>query len=268
MPAATPLPKRSSRRALVPREHGAYGQLALPLVSALALGRPTLASAALALAVVLVFVAHEPLLVSLGQRGTRTREFDGPRARRLFFGLAAAATFLAFFGIARAPGSARVSLLVPAGLALIVAGLVATRREKTAAGEVTVACTLASSSLAVALCGGVPPGRALAAVGVWIVSFVAATLAVRGLLKKARARGERPGRTARLLAVALLVLFAGAMLAALGLPKAADLALLPTPLLSAVVLVSDFSPKHLRTLGWAIVGAGLVTLLLLVATLR
>src|SRR3990172_9353096 len=56
-----------SGRALVPREHGAYGQLAMPLLTALAIGRPGLASVTLSASVVLAFVAHESLLVVLGR---------------------------------------------------------------------------------------------------------------------------------------------------------------------------------------------------------
>jgi hypothetical protein len=58
-----------SQRSLWPREHGAYFQLALPLIAAHLLRAPTVAMAALTAAACLVFVAHEPLLVVLGHRG-------------------------------------------------------------------------------------------------------------------------------------------------------------------------------------------------------
>jgi hypothetical protein len=70
-------------RTLVPHEHGAYGQLAMPLLTALALGRPGAASLLLTYAIVVAFVAHESLLVVLGQRGKRALEADAPRARRV-----------------------------------------------------------------------------------------------------------------------------------------------------------------------------------------
>src|SRR5689334_17708106 len=64
---------------MIPREHGAYGQLLVPLITALAIGRPGVAAVALAVAIVAAFLAHEPLLVLLGQRGARVaRDRRGP----------------------------------------------------------------------------------------------------------------------------------------------------------------------------------------------
>ena len=71
----------SSPRSLMPREHGAYGQLALPLLTALFSGRPTAAAFLYSTAAVFAFFAHEPLLVLLGQRGSRAFRELGARAR-------------------------------------------------------------------------------------------------------------------------------------------------------------------------------------------
>ncbi len=53
----------------------------MPLLTALAIGRPGISPLALTAAAVLGFVAHEPLLVAVGHRGRRAREQDGRRAR-------------------------------------------------------------------------------------------------------------------------------------------------------------------------------------------
>jgi peptidoglycan/LPS O-acetylase OafA/YrhL len=60
-----------SQRSLWPREHGAYFQLALPLLAACARRAPSVAMVLLALAAAAAFVAHEPLRVVLGHRGSR-----------------------------------------------------------------------------------------------------------------------------------------------------------------------------------------------------
>src|SRR5512140_1483244 len=60
-------------RWLIPREHGAYGQLGFPLLAALGCGRPGVAALCLVLAFVAAFIAHEPVLILLGDRGTRAR---------------------------------------------------------------------------------------------------------------------------------------------------------------------------------------------------
>ena len=133
-------PAVAPRRSMLPHEHGAWGQLAMPLLTALAIGRPTAASVALAASVVLAFVAHEPALVLLGQRGRRARDEDGARARRWLAvtgGLAGAA---AVAGLTLSPLAARLAFAVPAALAALVVWLVLRRLEKTGAGDIFAAC--------------------------------------------------------------------------------------------------------------------------------
>jgi hypothetical protein len=259
----SPTPPRS----LLPHEHGAWGQLAMPLLTALAISRPTPAAVALVAAVVLAFLAHEPALVLLGQRGRRVKDEEGPRARRWLAvtgGLAAvsgaAATLLA-------PPLARLSLALPAALAVAVAALVVRRLEKTIAGEIAVAAALAAAGLSVALAGGAPPVHALAAALAWALAFAAATLAVQVILERARSKGTRdPGR--RHAALAALLVACAAALSLAGLPAVLAWATLPTALLSMFVCLARFSPRRLRELGWALVGSSTVTLAILVAGLR
>lgn len=269
MPETAPVARAPEpTRTLIPHEHGAYGQLAFPLLTALALGRPNAAALLLTYALVVAFVAHESLLVVLGQRGKRASEGDGPRARRVLaiLGTQAVATGLA--GLALAPPVARAALALPVALAAAVAWLVTRRQEKTLAGEIVVAGALSSGGLAVALAGGAPIAWALGAWVTWALAFSTATLAVQVVLVRARSRGQRdPGLTH---ASAALALVAGAFAAVplLGLPRAAPFALLPTAALSVAVCLSRVSPRRLRELGWAMVASGLVTMVLLVAGLR
>jgi hypothetical protein len=266
-PAMTPPPERPAARSMLPHEHGAWGQLCMPLLSALAIGRPGAAALLLTAAVVLAFVAHEPLLVLLGQRGRRVRELEGARARRWLAGLGAAAAATGLAGIALAPAAARLALLLPAGLAAGVAWLVWRRLEKTLLGEIWVAAALASAAWAVALAAGAPPPAALAALLAWILAFAAATLAVHVILVRVRSKGaEDPGRRHAVLAA--LVLAAAGALSAAGLPRALWVATLPTAAFSIAVCLVRVSPRRLRELGWALVGSSAVTLVILVAGLR
>jgi hypothetical protein len=252
---------------MLPHEHGAWGQLAMPLLTALAIGRPGLAPTALAAGVVLAFIAHEPLLVLLGQRGRRVAEEEGPRARRWLLatgGLAAASGLL---GIALAPAAARLALALPVALAAVVALLVWRRLEKTTLGEIVVAAALASAGWAVALAGHASAEAALTAALAWIIAFAAATLGVRVILARARSKGARdPGKLHAVLAAGLAGV--AVALSAAGLPAALAWATLPTALLSIVICLARFSPKRLKPLGWAIVGSSAVTLVILVAGLR
>jgi hypothetical protein len=253
---------------LLPREHGAYGQLAMALVTALAIGRLSAAGLALALAAVLAFVAHESLLVLLGQRGRRALEEDGARARRTLLLVGGAAGAAGLAGLALAPPEARVGLVPPVVLVIVGAVLVVRRLEKTAAGEMAVGAALSSSGLAVALAGGAPRLAAGAACFTWTMGFAMATMSVHAVLERARSKGQvdRGGRKA----VAVLGLLATAFVVAwlAGFPLGAPAALLPTAALSVGICLARPSAKRLKQLGWAMVASSFVTLLVLVTLLR
>jgi hypothetical protein len=238
----------------------------MPLATALAIGRPRAAALLLTAAIALAFFAHESLLVALGQRGKRALEADAPRARRLLALLGGLALLAAIAGLALSPPVARAAFAFLALLSAVVALLVHRRLEKTLAGEATVGATLASGGLVVALAGGAPLAWALACWVTWTFAFAIATLSVQVVLVRARSKGARdPGRAHALASLALLVIACG--LAAAGLPWAAPLALLPIASLSVTVCLSHVSPKHLRTLGWTMLGTSVLTMVLLVATL-
>lgn len=255
------------RRALVPHEHGAWGQLLVPGAAGLAIGRPSLAAALVAVAAVLAFVAHEPLLVLLGLRGGRARAEDGGRARRWLAVLGAGAAVAGAAGLALAPPVAWLAALVAAALAAVVAALVRARREKTIAGETAVAAALASAGGVVALAGGASPAAAASATLAWILSFTAATLGVHAILVRARSRGSRdPGLAHAGGVVLLAVLAVGLHLA--GLSAALPLAAAPAMAVALVACLGRISARRLRTVGWVLVGASLLALAILVVGLR
>lgn len=256
-----------ARRALIPHEHGAWGQLLLPLATGLMLGQPWPAAALLALAVLLAFVAHEPLLVLLGHRGARTRAEDGPRARRWLAALGAGAAAAGILGLALAPTAARLAAGVPAALAGAVAALVRARREKTVVGEVTVAAALASAAGVVALAGGAAVVAAAGATAAWVIAYAAATLGVHVILVRARTKGARDPGAAHAVGVVLLAGVAVGLHLA-GLPAALLLAVAPALVVAAAVSVVRISPRRLRTLGWALVAASLAAMAVLVVGLR
>jgi hypothetical protein len=253
-------------RSLVPHEHGAWGQLLLPLACALLMGRRGPAALLLAAAVVLAFVAHEPLLVLLGQRGVRARAEDGPRARRWLAALSAAAAVAGAAGILLAPPAARLALLLPLALGGLVAWLVRRRLEKTVGGELAVAAALASAGAAVALAGGAAPAAVLAALLAWLAAFAASTLAVHAVLVRARSKGGRDPGPLHAAGAALLGA-AAAGLAAAGLPLALPLAAAPPVLVSVAVCLLRIPARHLRPLGWTLAGASTATLLVLAIAL-
>jgi hypothetical protein len=265
---STPGTSAPNRRSLLPQEHGAYGQILAPLLTALAIGQPRLAALALSLGAALGFLAHEPALVALGQRGPRALEEDGPRARRLLATLAAGAVTSSAVGLALAPPAARWAALLAGALAGASSLLVYRKLEMTAAAEIAIAIALSSLGLPVALAGGVSLSGGLTCWATWAAAFSSAVGAVQVLLWRARRRaGRDPGPAAAL--ASLAVEGAACLLAAGGiLPWAGPVALLPMTAVSAALSVLPVSPRRLKQVGWSIMGASCATLLLLVVGLR
>jgi hypothetical protein len=268
-PARTSLPApRAERPSLLPREHGAYGQLAMPLLTGLAIARPSASSFALAAAVVLAFVAHEPLLVLLGQRGKRLLGEEGARAARLLGGLGLAAGGTGVVGFALAPRDARLALLAPVVLGIVVAAFVWKRLEKTAAGEILVAATFAACGAVVALAGDAPREVAVAVFAAWVFAFTAATISVRAVLRRLKTKGAVDRRRAAAVAALAIVAAAWILASRTGLHLAVPLSLVPIAVVSILLAVVPVTPRQLKAAGWAIVAASAVTLLVLVVGLR
>ena len=255
------------RRSLVPHEHGAYGQILMPLFTGLLLGRPNAAALLLATASLAGFLAYEPALVASGHRGRRAREVDGARALGWVAGLGAAALALGFAGFWLAPPAARIASLFPPGLAALVALLVAADLERTTLGEVVVAVALTSCGLPVALAAGAPASAALGAWLAWILAFGAAVVAVQVLLTRARPDGRDRGPVAAALTVGIA---GGAFALGAGdlVPMAVPVAVVPMAAVALTLTAFRISPRQLRRVGWTIMGASAATLVLLVVGLR
>jgi hypothetical protein len=255
------------KRFLWPREHGAWAQMAMPLATGLAIGRPGAAAVLFALAAALAFLAHEPGLVLLGNRGARARADDGPLAWRLLALLGVPALALGALAFARAAPAARLSVAAPAALGLVTAWLARRRLEMTTGGEVVAGAAMASSLLPVALSAGAAPRAALAAFLAWVLSFAVAAVAVEAVLARGRPGAPDLGRRNALRTAALWAL--GCALALLlGLSWALPAALAPTAAFGAAVCLRGTGPGRLRALGWALVVGTTATLLLLVLGLR
>lgn len=267
-PSASPAPRPAARpRSLLPREHGAYGQLGLSLVTAVALGRPTLPALALVVAFAATFVAHESLLVLVGHRGRRARREDGPRARRLLAALLALGATGALVGGVAGGSSVVAALALPAALALALAPIIARRRERSAAGEVLAALALSSTALPVGLAAGASLVAALTAASVWAVGFAVVTVVIRGVLAFSRREPDArlaarsiPAGVALAGAVALVVSGHGPVALAAGLAPLCALAL--------ALAAAPPPARRIKAVGWGVVAAGVATLVVLAATLR
>ncbi len=257
----------AQRRSLLPHEHGAYGQIAMPLVCALALGRPGPAAFLLAAGAFAGFLSYEPLLVATGNRGKRAKDEDGARAMRLAGGLLAAAVALAGAGFLLASPAARAASAVPPVLALGIALLVRLDLERTVAGEVAVAVALSSAGLPVAVAAGAPAGAAGAAWLAWALGFTATTLAVEVVLTRARSPARDPGPAAAG-AILLLQGTAVALAAVRVVGWTVPAAVAPLALASLMVILLRVPAKKLKVVGWSALAATTVALAVLLLGLR
>jgi len=240
---------------LLPQEHGTYGEMFFPLVTALVIGRPGGSAGALALAAAAGYLAQEGVQVLAGWRGARARrELAGPALRTLaVFGLIAVLAGL--FGLTTAPPPVRLACAGAAAASAAVVGLAAFRRLKTAAGEILVGAALPAWSVPVAMAGGVPFEGAALCWALWTAAFAGATLAVRAVIARTRREKSRPSQAGAVLAAMTAVLAVW-----LGPPAGAErvwltAGLLPTVLVILVVAWGPVRAQALRRVGWTLIGA-------------
>lgn len=249
---------------LLPREHGAYFQLGLPLATALFASGAPASALWLSGAAVSCLLAHEPLLLLLGQRGGRRGERDGGRARA--WGLLVGVMGVLCFGLGAAslPAEARPFLALPLILGGEVLLLAWSRQERSLSGEVLAALALGAWAVPIAMAGGLPAPTALTLWGTYGLSFGLATLAVRTVIASHRPRANR-GQLRCTGAVLVAAVLATAVVWAhtSGLHPLHVAALLPVGLVALGLCVALPSPRRLHSIGWTLGLAGMLTLVLL-----
>jgi hypothetical protein len=221
------------------------------------------------MAIVAVFLLHEPLMILTGGRGGRARREAGATARRRAALLGVLALAAGVAGLWLAPPAARTTALIPVIFAGLLLPLIFSRREKTAAGELLVAWSLSTTMIPVAVAGGVEPAAAMAASAVWAIAFSLSTITVRAII--ARAKKRQPTGLAPIIAPALcaVVIAAALFLAARDdFPTAVAIAVVPTALVALVFGLLGVHPRNLRRMGWSLVASNLAVLAALLIGLR
>ena len=199
------------------------------------------------LSFVAAFFAHEPWLVLSGQRGTRTkRQFAASAKRRLVLLLSVSVTFGAA-GLLRSSEVTRSSVLLVVSLALLTVLLSKFGRLHSAEGEVLAGAMLALLSVPITLASGQSLSAALAIAVAWASAFASGIFAVRAVIMKKK-YGTRGRGYWGLLAVSVLLIVESCW------ATGPVVAVLPLTVASAVVFGLAPSPRHLRTIGWTLVG--------------
>jgi hypothetical protein len=239
-----------TRRSLLPREHGAYFQLGIPLITAYLRCAANLAMLELTAAAALAFLANEPLLVVLGHRGRRRYEQAGDRARLRLAVLVPAAIALAVLGLSRAPWAAVAVAGAVAAPAVAVFALAWRRAEHTCAGELIAAVALTGAAAPVLVAGGMAPGAALAIWLGWSLGFATTVLAVRRVIARHKRQARAPRTPGWILGPALVAAAVGCAVIGERVPGIAIAA--PLAALAAVLVIAHPAATRLRAIGVAI----------------
>ena len=249
---------------LWPREHGAYAELAFPLATGLTLAGPSMSGGCVALAGLLLFLAHEPLAVASGTRGVRRRQSAGPRAWRRFVMLAAGALALGVCGILLGGPEVRAAVLVPLVPAAAVTPWLVRGRQKSLLAEVLIVAAFACATVPLVVAGGGSWRLGWLATGVWFASFGLGTLAVHGLKLHHKGRPGATGLRIGILTLGGTVCTLGFVAASGGhVPLLAAASVVPPVAVACVVSVVRVHPRRLKTVGWSLVLANIITLICL-----
>lgn len=257
---------------MLPREHGAYGQLLLPLATALAISGLHVSPILTAIAALAAFVAHEPLVVLLGGRGVRARR-ELQRSAIAWLSVSAGVAIVAgIAAVASAPTHVRGLFAWPLVPAAVLGILLLTGREKSTLGEIVSAIAFASVTIPIGAAAASSPFRAFIIAFTFASLFILSTLGVRIVVLTTRGGGDPHAvRVARLqFAAAIAVISVGIPFAALTefRTAVAALAILPGVAVSTVLAVRPPPARRLRTVGWTLLSTSAFLAIALVSALR
>jgi hypothetical protein len=268
MNAVTQVQSRAG--ALLPKEHGAYGQVAFPLIAALAVAGASTAGLLLSVAVIAGFLAHEPAAIVLGHRGARVkRELNDAAVRWLTVWLALVFGAGLAAAVVIAP-DARWSLAVPAVPAVLLVIAMIRGREKSWYGETAAAIAFAGVAVPLTLAAGASVEVAWTVAIPFALLFITTTWAVRVVILRVRGGGDPAAASAARRST--LAISLGALAIIVAMTTAGRLAppllvsAAPGLLTAAIVAARPPAARHLRTLGWSLVAVSTLTAVLVVAT--
>lgn len=238
------------------------------MVAALAIGHPGAAAVAWAGAAALAFLAHEPVMILLGQRGAKASRNERHRALRWLGGYLTGVALLGSVAVVAMPNEARLALFVPLALGVLLAIVIGLKREHTLGGEVLAAVAMASLAWPAALAASVPPLAARTCAVVFAGGYAAATVAVHAVIARARRPPAIRARIATMLAVVVIVIVVGIGVQMHALDRAASVSIAPM-LCGAIVLAWAAPPAtRLRTVGWTLIAVSTATAGITIAFLR
>lgn len=244
----------STHRSLWPREHGAYAQLAAPLVTALALRLPGPAAILLAAAACLAFLVNEPLLVVLGHRGRRMRETHGRRAAGRLAITASGAVLAGTAGLLLASRETLVVAGIAAIPAAIMFALAWKRSEHSLAGELVAVVALPGAAATVAVASGIGWQQATVLWAAWAIAYGCTVVAVHRVIARHR---RAASAIDHVLAASIAAVTAGTIVLAAWSPLFT--VAVPLMAISTALVIKPPRATYLRAIGVALVVASVAS---------
>ena len=264
----------ATERRMIPREHGAYAELLFPIVTVFLGGSPTMASWLLAVGAIAAFLANEPLLVLVGQRGTRLQRSEGDRAKRALLIFSMFALLAGVSGIVMAPRPAQLAVVLPALLGGTLILLAVQGLERSVFGETLAAAALSATAVPIGLSAGLDLTASLAIALIWAVTALLGTSVVRLTVSRTKAKTEDEERTVALKRTLLIAACVFVIAVGVVAPFGSRLGLwviagaVPVALVVMVMAALRPTARRLRLMGWSLVAANLVSLIAVVTTLK
>jgi len=264
----------TAQRKMIPREHGAYAELLFPIVTVFLGGSPTTSTWLLAVGAIACFLANEPLLVLVGQRGNRTKREESDRAKRalLLFSLVAIGAGVA--GLLLATTAVQYAVSVPLLLGVGLVMLAIQGLERSMLGEGLAAATLSSIAIPLGLSASLGLRATLAVALIWLVTSLLGTAEVRLTIARTKAKTDEEFARVRfkraLLVLVCLAIIAVGVIAPYGSRVGLWILAAAVPVALVVLAMAALRPtaRRLRLMGWSLVAANLCSLIAVVITLK
>ncbi len=264
----------TAQRKMIPREHGAYAELLFPIAAVVLGGSPTTSTWLLAIGAIACFLANEPVLVLVGQRGNRMKREESDRAKRALlifllvaFGAGVAGLLLASTVVQLAVG---MPLILGAGLMMLaIQGL-----ERSMLGEALAASTLSSIAIPLGLSAGLGLIPTLAVALIWLVTSLLGTAVVRLTVARTKAKADEDLARARFKRLLLVLVCLAVIVVGVAAPYGSRVGLwvlaaaVPVAIVVLTVAILQPTARRLRLMGWSLVAANLCSLIAVVTTLK
>lgn len=247
--------KPTGQTRLLPKEHGAYAILGVPLVTALIIAGLTPVTSLLTIATVAVFLAHEPLLILSGGRGVRARD-AAPHAKRILVARLVIAIICGGLAFWLANPVAQGAMMVCGVFAVAEFAVSSAGHSRTLAAQILALAGLAMPSAVILTAGGIDATSATLFLLIWFAGRIATTVSVRLVIAQ-----HKTSTSWKTLATCdgLLLAAGGVLVGGIAMGDRQWLASIPLLMTAVALRIRPPHPKYLKQIGWSLLAVNVVS---------